>query len=79
MESRYDANRLENDVYSYVDVGLLLRRKQREDGNIYRYLDQVCFFTREQGENHVYLILKDGELQRELSRSRWAVLLQNIG
>lgn len=65
MESRYDANRLENDVYSYVDVGLLLRRKQREDGNIYRYLDQVCFFTREQGENHVYLILKDGELQTE--------------
>lgn len=65
MESRYDANRLENDVYSYVDVGVLLRRKRREDGHIYRYMDQVCFFTRENGKNEVYLLVKDGEMERE--------------
>lgn len=65
MESRYDANRLENDVYSYVDVGILLRRKRREDGRIYRYIDQVCFFTREKGKNEIYLLVRDGEMETE--------------
>ncbi len=63
MESRYDANRLENDVYSYVDVGILLRRKKRTDGKIYRYMDQVCFFTREQGANKVCMLVWDGNLK----------------
>lgn len=63
MESRYDANRLENDIYSFVDVGILLRRKLREDGRIYRYLDQVCFFAREDAGNVICLLVEDGELQ----------------
>lgn len=65
MESRYDANRLENDVYSYVDVGVLLRRKKREDGKIYRYMEQLCFFTRENGHNGIRLLVEDGELTTE--------------
>ncbi len=65
MESRYDANRLENDVYSYVDVGILLRRKRREDGRIYRYMDQMCFFTRENGKNGIEMMVMDGELATE--------------
>ena len=81
MESRYDANRLENDVYSYVDVGILLRRKMREDGKIYRYMDQVCFFTRENGINGICLLVKDGEFQEcrlpesvELVMRRYGIL-----
>ena len=65
MESRYDANRLENDVYSYVDVGVLLRRKRREDNRVQRYMDQLCFFTRENGENRVELMLQEGVLIRD--------------
>ena len=65
MESRYDANRLENDVYSYVDAGVLLRRKKREDGKIYRYMEQLCFFVRENGKNEICLLVKDGELTKE--------------
>ncbi len=60
MENRYDANRLENDVFSYVDVGILLRKKKNEAGKIYRYMDQVAFFIRENGENKTYLVVKDG-------------------
>lgn len=70
MESRYDANRLENDVYSYLDVGILLRKKKHEDGRIYRYMDQACFFTRENGVNATYLLVKDGDqLTEELPDS----------
>lgn len=62
MENRMDADRMENDVYSYVDVGILLRRKLREDGRIYRYMDQVCFFLREDQENMVHMQVMDGNL-----------------
>ncbi len=64
MESRYDANRLENDVYSYVDVGVLLRRRKKTDGRVYRYMDQLCFFTREQGINMVSMLVWDGKLEK---------------
>lgn len=74
MESRYDANRLENDVYSYVDAGILLRRKKRADGKIYRYMDQLCFFTRENGVNEAAILLWNGKLvQRELPNGVKAV------
>lgn len=62
MESRMDADRMENDVYSYVDVGILLRRKLREDGRICRYMDQICFFLREDQKNTVHMQVMDGEL-----------------
>lgn len=62
MESRLDADRMENDVYSYVDVGILLRRKLRENGRVYRYIDQVCFFLRENSENMVHMQVSDGNL-----------------
>lgn len=67
MESRMDADRMENDVYSYVDVGILLRRKQREDGRVYRYIDQACFFLREGQKNQIHMLVQDGcMLMREL-------------
>lgn len=70
MENRYDADRMENDVYSYVDVGILLRRKQGTDGKIYRYMDQICFFTREKGRNEIKIQLMDGVLiDKELPKS----------
>lgn len=62
MESRLDADRMENDVYSYVDVGILLRKKLRDDGRVYRYMDQVCFFLRENSKNMVHMQVLDGNL-----------------
>ncbi len=62
LESRVDADRLENDVYQAVDVGILIRKRRREDNRVYRYLDQVCFFWREKGKNHVAMLVQDGNL-----------------
>lgn len=59
MENRLDAGRLVNDIYSYVDVGVLLRRKESvRDGKIRRYIDQICFFTRKRGITGLPLLQK---------------------
>lgn len=69
MESRMDADRMENDVYSYVDVGILLRKKMSAEGKLYRYIDQVCFFVREEGRNEIHMQVVDGNFMvRELPK-----------
>ena len=62
LESRIDADRLENDIYQALDIAILIRKKKKEDGTIYRYIDQVCFFLREQGKNHIVMVVSNGNL-----------------
>lgn len=54
------ADRLENDIYRDIDVGILVRWKKTDDGQVRRAIDQVCFFTREDGENRCSMIAMDG-------------------
>lgn len=66
------SERIENDVYSFLDVAILVRKSIR-NGRIMRYLDQVCFFSRENGENTISLVVDDGKLtgapiQKEIMR-----------
>jgi len=62
LESRVDADRLENDIYEAMDVGVLIRKRKNEQNVIYRYIDQVCFFLRENGENRIAMVVRDGQL-----------------
>lgn len=62
MMPKLDAQRLENSVYDCLDIGLLIRKRKSQDGRRYRYIDQMCFFSRSEGENHCYPILEDGKL-----------------
>lgn len=62
MEDRLDAQRMENSVYAYVDVGILLRIRKDTQGNAYRYIDQICLFTRENGTNYCTMLVADGKL-----------------
>ena len=51
MPSRQDAERLENDVYVGMDVGVLLEtRSSGEEGKQERYISQIGFFSREDGK-----------------------------
>lgn len=60
LESRTDADRMENDIYQALDVGIMIRKKKREDGTSYRYIDQVCFYLREAGKNKIIMVVQDG-------------------
>ena len=62
LESRVDAERMENDIYQALDVGILIRKRRNEDGVVYRYIDQVCFFYRENYTNHVIMHVSDGQI-----------------
>lgn len=65
MNNVNDADRMENRIYRYVNVGILIRRIRRPDGSIRRYMDQVCFYSREETVNRIYMLVKDGELISE--------------
>lgn len=62
MNNVNDADRMENRIYRYVNVGILIRRMEGADGSTRRYMDQLCFFSREEKENKIYMLVKDGEL-----------------
>lgn len=57
--------RLENDIYSFIDVAVLIRRRllHRPDGgsSLVRYVDQIGFFYREGKDNKCILVLDGGE------------------
>ena len=57
--------RMENDIYNFIDVGVLIRRKAFRNSlgevQVRRYIDQVCVFEREHGDNHIEMIVEDGK------------------
>ena len=65
LENRVDADRLENTCYQAMDVGVLIRKRMNEQQQVYRYIDQVCFFLREGCENKIVMIVEDGKLVLE--------------
>lgn len=56
-----DADRLENYIYEFISVGVLLRQYQNENGMLERYIDQMCFFDRDSGKNAIYMLVEDGK------------------
>jgi pilus assembly protein CpaF len=62
LESRVDADRLENDIYQAMDVGVLIRKRKDEQNRVYRYIDQVCLFLREKGINRTVMVVQDGQI-----------------
>ena len=62
MPTRRDADRLENDVYEYVNIGVRVAIKKDKHGNDVRRIDQVCTYNRENKQNYTEMILADGEI-----------------
>ncbi|MBE5959469.1 MAG: type II/IV secretion system protein [Lachnospiraceae bacterium] len=52
----------ENDVYSFIDIGVSLKQIVREDEKITRKVYQVMCMTRENDENNKVMIFEDGQL-----------------
>lgn len=57
-----------NDIFSFVDVGILVRAKTTENG-ILREIAQVAMFVRENAENKTYLVYDEGNQYGEIPRS----------
>ncbi len=59
-------SRMENDIYSFIDIGVLIRRKAFVDDTgkmqVRRYIDQVCAFHRDHGNNRIHMLVEDGKL-----------------
>lgn len=51
MESAFDASRKENDIYNFMNIGVLLKKKINDKGMIQRYIDQICIFDRKELED----------------------------
>ena len=67
MQDAYAATRLENDIYSFLNVGVLLRKKVTERQKVVRFIDQICLFDRIGEQNVKCLIAEDGKfISREI-------------
>ena len=60
-----DATRIANSLHNYVNVSVLLKLKTDASGRIFRYIDQVCFFSREENENKAVLVVEEGKLYKD--------------
>ncbi len=62
MKDNYAATRLENDVYAFINIGVLIRKKLNADNRIIRYIDQVCIFDRSDNLNSCIMVVENGQL-----------------
>ncbi len=85
MQDSYAASRLENDIYSFLNVGVLLCKKVAENGKVVRFIDQICLFDRVGESNKKHLIVENGKMvSRELSENirkkfQWADIENPFG
>lgn len=61
MQDAYAASRLENDIYSFLNVGVLLRKKVTAQKEVVRFIDQICVFDRIGEENVMQLLAEGGK------------------
>ena len=64
MEIGRDADRLENQIFEFVRIGVLIRRKMVNGKNI-RMIDQVGIFYRDKGVNSIFMVAENGILQEK--------------
>lgn len=70
-----DLERIENDTYRYLDVGILVKSTMEAEGRIHRYIDQIAVFDRygkdwNETVNQIVMLLEDGKiLNRQLPKN----------
>lgn len=61
MNDRNDAERMISDIYDFVNVAILVRRKAMPDGTSRRYVDQVGFLYRDGDRQGVMQLVSNGK------------------
>ena len=62
MKDTVSPQRIENDVFSFVDAGILIRKGADLGEGIRRYMDQICFYSRENGKNKIVMMAEGGSI-----------------
>ena len=61
-----EVTNMENDIYNFINVGVLLNRVEERDyggkHKIRRFIDQICFYDRENGQNRIFMLVENGKL-----------------
>lgn len=73
-----DADRLENNIYEFIHVGVLIRQRMGENG-IERYMDQMCLYDRKDGKNKIYMLLNEAKIVSEELPSNIRTRLRRAG
>ena len=60
LESRQDADRLVNQIYADVGIGILMREQELEGGRTEHRIWQVCFYYREEERNGHVMLVEEG-------------------
>ncbi len=63
MEISREAQRLENQIFEFVRIGVLIRSRNVNSSQKGRYIDQVGIFYRENGQNEISLFVQDGQIR----------------
>lgn len=71
LHDGHDATRITNSLHMYVNISVLLRMKLDTDGKFIRYIDQVCFFSRENDTNSAILVVEKGKLYKDRVPAHW--------
>lgn len=61
MQDAFAASRLENDIYSFINAGVLICKKTAENGRVIRCIDQICVFDRVEEQNVKQMIVEGGK------------------
>ena len=62
LESRQDADRLVNQIYEDVGIGVLMKEEETEGDKTVHRIRQVCFYYREEEKNGCILLVENGVL-----------------
>lgn len=67
LHDNANAERVRASLHSYVNMSVLLKLKTLPNGKIRRYIDQICFFSREDigDKNKAVLVVDRGILQKD--------------
>ena len=66
LDSRQDSQRIVNQIYNDLGIGILLNEVNIGSGNdTYHRIEQVCFYYREDDRNECIVVVEDGEFLPE--------------
>lgn len=67
MPNGESERKVENDIFSFIDIGVLIQSKINEEGKIIRFISQVALYSVDDitGEHNITILYEDGKFLTE--------------